>query len=281
MKYGTHQEYSSKGTNLVEQSLLTVWASLSRWHDDLVLIGGLVPRYLCGDISEQRQLPRPVTIDADLGIALGASSGQYEPLSSALQGHGFKRSEKAGHFEKSLDASTTVFIDFLVEHPPHTEGTATVDDIHANILPGVNRALKTARSRQVSGMDLYGAKQNLTIRVCEIGPFLALKLRAFHSRRQPKDAFDILYVLKYYDGGIERALRAFADECRLQNPAAEDAITSLERHFQSEDSSAPLQAAHFVLGEGPTGISEERVQIQQEVVDAGHVLLRAARDAMS
>ena len=65
-----------------------------------------------------------------------------------------------------------------------------VDDVPANILPGINRALASARQIKVTGVDLYGAiQENLPVRVCEAGPFLAMKLRAFARRQAPKDAF--------------------------------------------------------------------------------------------
>lgn len=64
----------------------------------------------------------------------------------------------------------------------------------------------------VHGVDLHGARQNLTSRVCDAGPFLALKLRAFARRQAPKDAFDILYTLLHYDRGTNAALAGFGEE---------------------------------------------------------------------
>ena len=80
MKYETYREYNPDGVATAEGAFLTVWAGLGSWHSDLVLVGGLVPKYLCGDLSATRTLPRPVTLDADLGIALGATLGQYGSL---------------------------------------------------------------------------------------------------------------------------------------------------------------------------------------------------------
>jgi hypothetical protein len=68
VKYETHREYNPRGVALAERALLTVWAGLSSYQNDLVLIGGLVPKYLCGDLSANRSLPRTVTLDADIGI---------------------------------------------------------------------------------------------------------------------------------------------------------------------------------------------------------------------
>jgi hypothetical protein len=117
--------------------------------------------------------------------------------SSGLQAHGFQLSKDefgGPRFVKTI-GHFTVPVDFLTERPPATQGTAMVDDAPANILPGINRALASARQIQVTGVDFYGAiLENLAIRVCEAGPFLAMKLRAFARRQAPKDAFDILYT---------------------------------------------------------------------------------------
>jgi len=282
MKYATYREYNPHGVATAEAAFLTVWAGLGSWHSDLVLVGGLVPKYLCGDLTAARTLPRPVTLDADLGIALGASLGQYGSLQMDLQTHGFKLSKEefgGPRFVKMVD-DFPILVDFLTESPPATKGTAIVDDVPANILPGINRALATARPIKITGVDLYGATQtDLPVRVCEAGPFLALKLRAFGNRQAPKDAFDILYTLLHYDRGTAAAVAAFAGEVRAGNPACADAIACLNQHFRDEQSSAPVRAASFVLGETVPGESADirlrRLQIQQDLVDAGTLLRKA------
>jgi hypothetical protein len=217
MKYETYSEYDPRHTALAESAFLTLWSTLGSWHADLVLVGGLVPKYLCGDLTQHRSLPRPATLDVDLGIA-----------------------------------------------------------------PGVDRALATARTIEVSGVDLHGADQKLTARVCEVGPFLALKLRAFCDRQQPKDAFDILYTLRHYDGGSAAAFAAFAGEVRVGNPACTDALRTLQEHFQTESLPGPVKASHFVLGQAQSGESEDtrflRTTLRQDMVDAAAQLLKAAKE---
>jgi hypothetical protein len=281
MKYETYSQYNPVGVATAESAFLTVWAGLGSWHSDLVLVGGLVPKYLCGDLSAARTLPRPVTLDADLGIALGASLGQYGSLQLDLQAQGFRLSKDefgGPRFVKQV-GDLTVPVDFLTESPPATRGTAFVDDVPANILPGINRALASARSLSIRGVDLQGAQQELTIRVCEAGPFLAMKLRAFARRQAPKDAFDILYTLLHYDRGTPVAVAAFGEEVRAGNPACTDAVACLSQHFQNEQSSAPVRAANFVLGQPAPGESGDllfqRRQIQQDMVDVGALLRKA------
>jgi hypothetical protein len=280
VKYETYSEYHPHQTALAERAFLTRWSTLGSWAHHLVLIGGLVPKYLCGDLTQRRGLPRPATLDVDLGIALAADSGQYGILFWELAGQGFQKSKKhPGRLEKTV-GSFPIYVDFLVEHPPRTSGTAQVEDITASIMPGVNRALATARSIEVTGVDLHGADQKLIARVCEVGPFLALKLRAFCARQQPKDAFDILYTLRHYDGGSVAAAAAFAEEVRAGNPACTDALRTLREHFQTETSPGPVKASHFVLGQPQSSESQDsrflRTKLRQDMVDAAAQLLKAA-----
>lgn len=279
MKYETYAEYDPRAVAQAEPAFLTVWAGLGSYHDDLVLLGGLVPNYICRHPAGTRALPRPATLDVDLGVALGASAGQYGTLSTDLRGQGFKPSEKHhGRFEKVIDGFT-IYIDFLVEYGAQASGTRMVDDVPANVIPGVVRALETARRTFIEGTDLFGARQKVTARICEVGPFLVLKLRALLHRQQGKDAFDFLYTLLHYDGGTGAAVEAFANEARFGNPAFPDARRALESLFVDESSPGPVRAAHFVFG--PQDTSEDldtdirRVQIQQDAVTVAQMLQKA------
>jgi hypothetical protein len=286
MKLGAYTEYDSQKVGLAECALFTIWPNLEAWHDDLVLVGGLVPRYICGDVSSARLLPRPVTLDADMGIALGASAGGMSSLQFAMLEKGFHKTtspEGLIRYEKRI-GDYSVPVDFLTESPPHTHGTAVVDDIVASVLPGINRALKTARTVTVTGKDLADNTQIATVRVCEVGPFLAMKLRAFIQREEGKDAFDILYTLLHYDRGTAAAVAAFVEETRAGNAACPDALRCLEKHFHSEASLAPTKAARFFPGPAtpnePKDMHFQRLQIQQEMVNAAG-LLKAALAASS
>src|SRR5439155_9615047 len=128
MKFGRYSEYDFRRAGLAESALLTIWPNLEPWHDDLVLVGGLVPRYICGDVSSPRALPRPVTLDADLGIALGASAGGMSSLQLALLDSDFRQTkspEGSIRYEKRIgDYSASV--DFLTDCPPNTRGTVLV-----------------------------------------------------------------------------------------------------------------------------------------------------------
>ena len=278
MKFASYAEYDPKGIALSVPAVLTVWAGIQRFSEDLVLVGGLVPHFICRHPESDTRLPRPATVDVDIGIALGASSGQYGSLLADLQAQGFRSSKKFETRFERVVGPYTIYLDFLVEWPPGTKGVVVVDDVPANILPGIDRALATARTQLVKGTDLFGAEQSLPIRICEVGPFLVMKLRAFASREAPKDAFDLLYTFQHYDGGTDTAVAAFHAEGAAGNLAFQDASACLRQHFGNEGSAAPVRAAHFVHGPVTAGETDDtrllRQQIQQDVVTMGLLLNR-------
>lgn len=186
MKHETHAEYDAVASGLAERALLSAWAGLGSWHEELVLVGGLVPRYLCRPPEVAQALPRPVTLDADLGISLGASMGQYGSLQMDLQAQGFRPDpDGKARFVRRI-GDYTVPLDFLTESPPATSGVAMVDGIPASITPGIDRALGSARTICIEGVDLQGARQSCNVRVCAVGPFLALKHEPSRTARHRK-----------------------------------------------------------------------------------------------
>ena len=209
----------------------------------------------------------------DVGISLAAVTKQYGTIEFSLGAQGFRRPDDVSfRVEKEIEGFP-VYVDILYD-PPQRDDSHTSADI-----VGIARALVHFRTITVEGLDLLGVQQKLSVRICEAGPFLAMKLRAFAKRQAPKDAFDLLYTLLNYDRGSAAAVAAFAEEVREGNPACPEAIECLRQHFGDERASAPVRAAHFVLGaaapsESPN-LREQRLRIQQDTVSAGRLLLEA------
>jgi hypothetical protein len=186
-KFGHYQEYPERGLTKAKAALLTVWPSLSRYHDDLVLVGGLAVD--CLTKAQQGGYPVAVTIDADLGISLGAGGDMYGTISTDLAGLGFDRDTvNTSRYFRAVEG-VKIYLDFLTESPDAQTGSQRVDDIIASVVPGINRALDSRRRILISGRDLYGAEQAITVNVAGIGPLVALKANAFGGptgRRHPK-----------------------------------------------------------------------------------------------
>jgi hypothetical protein len=269
-KFASFAEYPPRSLTGAEAALLTAWASLERFRDELVLVGGLAVKYLT--TPGTGLLPGAVTMDVDLGVTLAADGGQYGSLADDLVGQGFRR-DAQGRFARQFE-TLTVFIDFLTEHPTATSGTALVDGIPAGVFPGVARALATRRMVQVEGRDLYGARQSVALPVSGIGALLVLKLNAFAGRQQPKDAYDILLAVSRSVDGPEAAIASFQAEARAGNRGFQRASDTLRRHFLEPGQSGPLRCAAFVLdGQSPQEDLEiRRRQIVERMVTVAQVL---------
>jgi len=270
-KFSSFAAYPPRSLAGAEAALLTAWASLERFHDDLVLLGGLAVKYLTK--QEAGLLPGPVTMDVDLGVTLVVEAGgQYGSMADDLAGQGFKRDDR-GRYIRQFE-TMPVFVDFLTEHPIATSGTAMVDGVPAGVFPGVARALATRRKVAIEGKDLFGARQEAAVPVSGIGPLLVLKLNAFRGRQQAKDAYDVLLGVSRFVDGPDAAIAAFQAEASAGNRAYARAVETLRRHFFEITQSGPIRCAAFAL-DGQPGIEDRALrerQIIEQLVTIGRAL---------
>ena len=277
VKFPHYLDYSREGTKRCESALLTIWALLNDFHDGLVLVGGLVPRYICKPGNHGLQ---PATMDVDLGLDLGTSSGQYEPISVRLQNEGFEavkanEAHQKNRFTKQMHDGSNLILDLLTDKPtPDSPDTVQVENLWVNAFPGIERALNVYREIQIKGQDLLGAEVVETVKVCEIGPFLSLKLNGYTGRAQSKDVFDVVYSVMNYDKGPQEAARLFRAEAGI-NPAYDLAQQILAERFQNEHSKGPVHYAEFCTS-GQTGndIQDIRARHVNEALDVARLLLQ-------
>jgi len=205
MKFSSASDYRSENTRLSESALLSLWAKLGDFQDDIVLFGGLVSRYICRPSADGLE---PNTLDVDFGIALAAGGNMYSPLSKRLANEDFLREN--GRFVKKTPKGN-FFVDFLTERPTsNSTTTAVVDDIGVSAFFVIDRALRICRMTEIEGTDLDSAHVKEGVRVCEIGPFMCLKLQAYHGRAEKKDIFDVIRAVIHYDGGLDVAIALLA-----------------------------------------------------------------------
>lgn len=269
-KFSSFAEYPPRSVAGAEAALLTAWASLERFHNDLVLVGGLAVKYLTK--PGVGLLPGPVTMDVDFGVTMAAEGGQYGTMADDLSGQGFKLDEK-GRYVRRFE-TMPVFIDFLTEHPTETTGTIGVDGVPAGVFPGVARALATRRKVTVEGKDLFGAPQEAAVPVSGIGALLVLKLNAFAGRQQAKDAYDVQLGVSRFAEGPDAAIAAFQAEASAGNRGYPRAVETLRSHFFERGQSGPLRCAAFAL-DGQPGIDDRQMrerQIVEQLVTIGRAL---------
>jgi hypothetical protein len=97
----------------------------------------------------------------------------------------------------------------------------------------------------VDGCTLKGERVKRTIPVCGPATFLVLKSLAFHDRGEPKDAFDLIYVLRRWPAGMSDIARRLELHIETNRAIVFEALTELASDFESPDSHGPLRAAEF------------------------------------
>ena len=268
-KHETFAAYPARGLAAAETALLTIWPTLNRYHDDLVLVGGLAVHYLTK--KEAGGWPGAVTMDVDFGIALATEGGQYGTIQSDLGGLGFKPSDEYPNRLVREVEGMALYVDFLTEAPRAISGSRMVDDVVASVIPGINRALESRRMVSVSGFDVYGNPCTCDLAVAGIGPLLVLKLNAFGGptgRRHPKDAYDVLLAVTSFIDGPEAAVSAFRAEEQRGNSGYATAVETLRRDFSAVGADAPVRAAEFLRG-----TVENQQRVREELVTAARYLL--------
>jgi len=256
MKKPNLQAYKPEQTDLCERALVTAWGLLDDYVPDLVLIGGLAPRYLC---RRDGSKPEASTLDVDLGLALGVRGVSRNRITDRLETALFKPEPDtrprtpplAKFFRQFSEPNLKLLIEFFTEKLADDRvSIQLLDNMYVPAQPGIGRALEVYRTVRVEALDLSGVRAAHSVKICEVGPLLCLKLRACGSDsadRYGKDAFDIINTVQYYDRGPEAAIAAFAAE-RGVNPAFDDAIAVLKRKFSRSSSPGCVEYAEFSLG---------------------------------
>jgi hypothetical protein len=256
--------YSREETVQVESALLTVAVTLGAYLKDICIVGGLVPSLLIdlqsggdpkGDDHDDED-HHPGTNDLDVALAVGLlDDGGYSELASRLRQEGFKPDVNEDGNEirqrwKLGDFKVTV--DFLIPPlPGQTDGRRIQDlepDFGAVVARGLELAFDETVKRDLSGHTLKGEAVSRTIPVCGPAAFSVLKAFALTDRGEPKDAFDLVYVLRRTDGGSEAIADRLAAHALKHNERVHSALEALAVDFASINAIGPRRAAEFEGG---------------------------------
>lgn len=164
-----------------------------------------------------------------------------------------------------------VTVDFLMPPTPGQEERVRVQnlegDFGAVITPGLQLAFDERVDIELNGHTLHGERVRRTIPVCGPAAFVVLKALAFGDRAEPKDAYDLVYVIHHTLGrgqAIAERLSGHAGEHRpiVVRALALLAATSMPsrisaRHEQhvSQSPSPPRRTSSTTLPPTPTATS--------------------------
>jgi hypothetical protein len=241
---------------------------------DLTVVGGLVPSLIIPQ-SELNDIETHCgTMDVDLGLSLALlHQRRHTGVSSRLRQAGFRPATDedglpVAYRWRPPPGVSQLPVDFLIA--PTQDPTATGDvaqlgrDLAAVRTPGLQLALRDSLLVPISGASLEEAEVSSEVRVCGPGAFTVLKARAFRNRGEPKDAYDLTYVLSYFEdgpGAIGRSIRGLLDDGITQKTLA-----WLEEDFSELDSAGPLSVARFRVGQPDDEIQADAQGVVRELL---------------
>lgn len=126
----------------------------------------------------------------------------------------------------------------------------------------------------MNGHTLRGEAVRRSIPVCGPAAFVVLKSFAFPDRGEPKDAYDLVYVLRRWPGGASDIACRLASHAKKHPTIVEDALGKLATDFATAAHHGPRRAAAF-QGGGAEDLDEATADAHGYVDD----LLRACRTA--
>jgi len=221
---------------------------------EFVVLGGLVPEFLCAGSDLQHAGTIDIDVQVDLEIACG--SVNTARLEQALRNAEFKRDGPLAWRWVAAGTGTVVKFELLADLDDKP-GDSTIafdgcEELGALNLRGTGFASRDVVVRQLTGR-IGGVKYVAEVWVTGLAGFLLAKAAAAHSRRMPKDWYDLAFVLLHNDAGgptaaAQEVREKFAD--RLAG-SMRTALDDLLANFVSPDVQGPRAYADQMLIDHP------------------------------
>jgi hypothetical protein len=145
--------------------------------------------------------------------------------------------------------------------------TQRVQDMQPRKARGCDLAFETPVEVPLQGVLPNGAIDNVSVRVASIVPFLVMKGFALGSRLKEKDGYDIYYAIKYYPGGLNALIQAFAPY--LSNRLVRESLTIISEKYASPEHIGPHMIVDFEELTDPA----ERATLQRDAYEQVQNLL--------
>ncbi len=267
--------YDLRTTEAVKRTLIDVAHILGSYLDHLVIVGGLVPTL----IVTAEDAPHVGTSDIDLGLdakKLSKDNAYVEVIRLLEQGQ-FHRNDEPEHADlKEFQMATLVDLhdqappvkvelDLLIQkgvrlkrHRP-----VLVENLRTLQIRGIDLALQHTQLVTIKGRTRNGSLDQATLRVVRPEAFLMMKGLALKGRREPKDSYDIYFMIR----NAEQGPAALGRSCRAlqSHPDAEDGYKAICEKFEMQDSYGPSDVLNFLRGQDERDDDEIRVDAFRQV----------------
>ncbi len=249
--------YRVEDTQQVVAACLTLVGALGDLADELCIVGGLVPSTICDAPVDPSALAEGAHVGTtDLDVALEVSvldAEHYKEISERLRNKDFAPDTKSSGRrtrQRWRWREQKVTVDFLIPPAEGVDpGTVRVQDLEedfaALIVKPLGLAFDEPITRTLDGSTLEGDAMQRDVNFCGPAAFVALKAFAFSKRAEQKDAYDLVYVLRRWPGGIDDIAARTAEHAKRQPRLIAENLSLLDRDFRTLESAGPRSASRF------------------------------------
>ncbi|MBN2840774.1 MAG: nucleotidyl transferase AbiEii/AbiGii toxin family protein [Coriobacteriia bacterium] len=276
--------YSEMATLRCERVFASILRAIgSPWRGRICLVGGLVPRYLLPENAARPTAGHVGSTDIDLAISLAvgpADGAAYATLENNFKRAGLARYKSSSwQWVAEVDGQPVV-VELLGEDVatesgtlfrPHIKPPAGAGKLELLCVRGVELALRDVLEVPREIVLLDGSTSVVGLRVAGLAPFVALKADAYLDRREPKDVYDLIHVLRHWPGGPRVAAAVFVASPIASDPFVASALERLGLDFASPTHAAPRDYGRFLAGTltGPesAGMRDEALLVWRQFAE--------------
>ena len=267
----TRSDYPKDEVEACLSVLVEFMTLLGEFKDSIVLVGGWVPYFLI----EERKQEHTGSLDIDAALDFKTiSSETYSTILELLKERGYQETEQPYVFDRTVEtesgAKVTVKINLLAGEYGGTSKshrTQKVQDVKARKARGCDLAFDQNFSVTLSSRMPDGAKNEVTIRIAEIVPFLVMKGMALWDRYKEKDAYDIYFAVLYYPGGVEQLASVFYPF--KSNKLIREGLGKIRAKFRDVESPGPVWVTIFEEIDD----EEEKERVKRDVFERVNAFL--------
>ena len=288
-KPATRDGYNNQHTIACERVLVTLLRGLGPWKDSVYLIGGLTPRYLIPTCPPA--VPEHAgTLDVDIAIDMQilTDTRAYHTLESNLRKMGFERAENdkgqklSWRWQTHTEDGTRMILEFLTDAPEIAGGKVrplpTKGTISALHIPHSSIVLDFHLTTEIRAELLNGDGVTIEeVKHADLVSFICLKALAFDHRHERKDAYDLIYCMRYAPDGLNALSASFVLALDSKHGAViQESLDILKKRFSGDGSTegyrkdGPVAFAKFEPEEGDALESREVRLLRQR--DASEIV---------
>lgn len=267
--------------------LLKLASILEDERDKIVFVGGTA----CALLFPQETDPHEGTIDVDIALnTVDLADYDEDTLKERLATENFqqdalKEGEKPRPIKKfrwflsvyvdGEPEAVEVAVDFLTAEYEGGNRLSTapeVQELFPSRLRGLDLAFLDPRLVSLSGLLPDGKPYQTQVKVCSPASLLAMKGIAITDRKEgkDKDAFDIDYILRCYEGDPDALARVLRTDLYRLDGLVQEGLQGIAQAFRSSDALGPTSIATADRYPDP----EERAIVQQGTYQRAQRLLR-------